>query len=169
MVCQYLKDKWKRNYKLGTLKVAKKYDHLKNNSAKRDQSKLRKKKATQVYEARKQERKRQGQSGSNEENAGATNCRRLCRLTRRVIDDDNEQPEFVQGSSHDGATGSSHGGEDNDDVEGMDVDQVSPGNGSRLHDKEEEEWTANWRRGKPNKVSVSITYQHVLIAACSTR
>ncbi len=69
MVRQYLKNKRKRAYEQGALEVPDKYKYLKANAGMRDQAKSRKKKALQVYEAKKREKKRKGRA-SKENDAG---------------------------------------------------------------------------------------------------
>ncbi len=58
IICQYLKNKRKTLYKAGSLEKPKGYEYLKENAAKRDQSKSRKKTATKIYEANKLEHKK---------------------------------------------------------------------------------------------------------------
>ncbi|THU76278.1 hypothetical protein K435DRAFT_879440 [Dendrothele bispora CBS 962.96] len=93
MVRQYLKNKCKRNYQQGTLQVAEKYEYLKDNSAKRDQTKTRKRKAIQE----RKERKRQEREAKKK---AQQNRRRLRRVMQ--FEEEEGEPEFVEGSSRDG-------------------------------------------------------------------
>ncbi|KAK0433082.1 hypothetical protein EV421DRAFT_1998158 [Armillaria borealis] len=116
IVRQFMKNKRKTLYKAGSLEKPKGYDYLKENSAKRDQSKSRKKTAIVIYEANKEARKsaKEGQ-------------RRLRRLARMVVEDEEEgesgeQGDFMEGSSKDGSVDvemvdEAQGNENNDDDE----------------------------------------------------
>ncbi|THU93067.1 hypothetical protein K435DRAFT_800029 [Dendrothele bispora CBS 962.96] len=97
MIRQYLKNKRKTNYLQGTLEVPSKYAYLKENSAKRDQSKSRKRKA--IEESR--ERKRRAKEAKRAKKAKASQRRRLYRAVE--LEDEDEETEFIQGSSRDGA------------------------------------------------------------------
>ncbi len=97
IIRQYLKNKRKTLYKAGSLEKPKGYEYLKENAAKRDQSKSRKKTATKIYEANKLEHKKAKEYQ-----------RHMKRLSRKVVEDedDDDEPEradeFVEGSSRDG-------------------------------------------------------------------
>ncbi|THU75863.1 hypothetical protein K435DRAFT_905802 [Dendrothele bispora CBS 962.96] len=98
MVRQYLKNKRKRHYQLGTLEVPQKYEYLKDNASKRDQSKTRKRRALQDYNQRKARTRAAKKRGRE-------NRRTLMRLSKRmasVSDQEDEQLDFVEGSSRDG-------------------------------------------------------------------
>ncbi|THU91456.1 hypothetical protein K435DRAFT_801218 [Dendrothele bispora CBS 962.96] len=120
MIRQYLKNKRKTNYLQGTLEVPSKYAYLKENSAKRDQSKSRKRKA--IEESR--ERKRRAKEAKRAKKAKASQRRRLYRAVE--LEDEDEETEFIQGSSRDGAgQDESHdsdhgedGGKNDDTVDG---------------------------------------------------
>ncbi|THU76248.1 hypothetical protein K435DRAFT_879478 [Dendrothele bispora CBS 962.96] len=111
MVRQYLKNKRKTAYKQGTLTAPSKYDYLKTNSAQRDQSKTRKRKAIQERRSKKKAEKEARRQRRE-------NRRRLRRLSDRG---EEEEEEFVQGSSRDGASAEDEDGgdiqEDGGDVE----------------------------------------------------
>jgi hypothetical protein len=118
MVRQYTKNKRKTHYSQGTLKVDEKYRHLKDNAAKRDQSKSRKRKGLEDYEKRKAKAKEAKRRGKGKR-----------RLSRRV-EDDNEEPEFVEGSSKDGAGDDDSGEKDTrDDNDGGNNDENSDDDG----------------------------------------
>ncbi|THU81295.1 hypothetical protein K435DRAFT_873507 [Dendrothele bispora CBS 962.96] len=113
MVRQYMKNKRKTHYAQGSLMVAEKYGHLKENSAKRDQSKSRKRKGLEDYEHRKAKAKEAKRKEK-------VKRRRL----RRAVDDDDDDggnerpdPEFVEGSKD------SAGAEDSAEDAGGDIDE----------------------------------------------
>ncbi|THU79775.1 hypothetical protein K435DRAFT_810422, partial [Dendrothele bispora CBS 962.96] len=99
MVRQYTKNKRKTHYAQGSLVVAEKYSHLKENAAKRDPSKSRKRKGLEDYERRKAKAK----EAKRKEKV------KRQRVRRAVEDDDDDNggerpdPEFVEGSSKDSA------------------------------------------------------------------
>ncbi|KAK0470470.1 uncharacterized protein EV420DRAFT_1473526 [Desarmillaria tabescens] len=112
IVHQYMKNKRKTLYKAGSLEKPKGYKYLKENAAKRDQSKSHKKTATKNYEANKLEHKKAKEYQ-----------RHLKRISRKVMEDEeNEQEkgdEFIQGSSRDGDEDVDMADEENDnDIEG---------------------------------------------------
>ncbi|KAK0458710.1 uncharacterized protein EV420DRAFT_1479409 [Desarmillaria tabescens] len=117
IIQQFMKNKCKTLYKAGSLEKPKGYDHLKENSAKRDQSKSCKKTVIVIYETNKRAQKsaKEGQ-------------KRLRRLARMVIGDEEDgdsreqgQDEFIQGSSKDGSSDveTGDGAKGNDDDEEM--------------------------------------------------
>ncbi|KAJ7588303.1 hypothetical protein C8J56DRAFT_1050366 [Mycena floridula] len=88
IVRQYFSNKRKTNYKKGTMDVPAKYSHLKDNAAKRDQSKSRKKTAVIVLEAKKREKRRAN--------------RQEKKKSKEASAEGMKEKEFVEGSSKDG-------------------------------------------------------------------
>ncbi|KAJ7575262.1 hypothetical protein C8J56DRAFT_1063515 [Mycena floridula] len=88
IVRQYLSNKRKTNYKKGTMDVPAKYSHLKDNAAKRDQSKSWKKTAVIILEAKKQEKCRANRQEKKKSKEASTEAMK--------------EKEFVKGSSKDG-------------------------------------------------------------------